>query len=52
MAMTTDIPVDELRSRFRGALVTPGDGGYEAAAAVWNGSIRRRPALVAQAGCT
>jgi FAD binding domain-containing protein/berberine-like enzyme len=50
MAISTRIPVDELRSRFRGALITPDDDGYEAAAAVWNGSIRRRPALVAR--CT
>lgn len=50
MAITTGIPVDELRSRFRGALITPDDGGYEAAASVWNGSIRRSPALVAR--CT
>jgi FAD/FMN-containing dehydrogenase len=50
MAVTTGIPVDELRSRFRGALITPDDDSYEAAAAVWNGSIRRRPALVAR--CT
>lgn len=50
MAITTGIPVNELRSRFRGALITPDDDRYEAAAAVWNGSIRRRPALVAR--CT
>jgi FAD binding domain/Berberine and berberine like len=50
MAISTRVPVDELRSRFRGALITPDDDGYEAAAAVWNGSIRRRPALVAR--CT
>ena len=50
MAITTGIPVDELRSRFRGALITPDDGGYEAVASVWNGSIRRSPALVAR--CT
>ena len=50
MAITTGIPVNELRSRFRGCLITPEDDRYEAAAAVWNGSIRRRPALVAR--CT
>jgi len=50
MATTTAIPVGELRSRFRGALITPDDDGYRGAAAVWNGSIRRRPALVAR--CT
>jgi FAD/FMN-containing dehydrogenase len=50
MAISTGIPVDELRPRFRGPLLTPADDGYEAASAVWNGSIRRRPALVAR--CT
>ena len=50
MAVTTPIAVDELRPRFRGPLITPEDPTYEAAAAVWNGSIRRRPALVAR--CT
>ncbi len=50
MAITTAIQVSELRSRFRGALITPDDDGYRGAAAVWNGSIRRRPALVAR--CT
>ncbi len=50
MAITTDVKVDELRGRFRGPLISMGDDGYEAAAAVWNASIRRRPALVAR--CT
>ncbi len=50
MATSTSIPIDQLRSRFRGPIITPSDAGYEAAAAVWNGSIRRRPALIAQ--CT
>jgi FAD binding domain/Berberine and berberine like len=50
MATTTAIPVDELRSRFRGPIITPQDDGYDAAASVWNASVRRRPALVAR--CT
>src|SRR5262249_58508150 len=41
---------DQLRSRFRGAIITPQDDSYEAAASVWNGSIRRRPAVIAR--CT
>lgn len=44
------VPVDELRSQFRGRLITPGDPDYPVAAAVWNGSIRRHPAIVAR--CT
>ncbi|HKF18885.1 MAG TPA: FAD-binding protein, partial [Candidatus Dormibacteraeota bacterium] len=50
MTITADIPVDQLRSRFRGAIITPQDDSYEAAAPVWNGSIRRRPAVIAR--CT
>ena len=50
MAITTGLPIDELRERFRGPVIARGDEGYDAAAAVWNGSIRRRPAIVAR--CT
>jgi FAD/FMN-containing dehydrogenase len=50
MAITTGVPMGELRPRFRGALLAPADDGYDEAAAVWNGSVRRRPALVAR--CT
>ncbi len=41
---------DELaafRRRFSGALVRPGENGYDAARAVWNGMIDRRPAFIA-----
>ena len=38
-----------LRSRFRGALLRPGEEGYEEARRVWNGAIDRRPALIARA---
>jgi FAD/FMN-containing dehydrogenase len=34
----------------RGAVLRPGDGGYEEARSLWNGLIDRRPALVVQ--CT
>ena len=37
-----------LRSRFRGALLRPGEEGYEEARPVWNGAIDRRPALIAR----
>jgi FAD/FMN-containing dehydrogenase len=50
MAIITGVPIDELRAHFRGPLITPLDSGYEAAASVWNGSIRRTPAVVAR--CT
>ncbi len=40
---------DALRESFRGELIRPGDAGYDAARAIWNGSIDRRPAVVARA---
>jgi FAD/FMN-containing dehydrogenase len=36
------------RAGFEGELLLPSDAGYEAARRVWNGSIDRRPALVAR----
>jgi FAD binding domain/Berberine and berberine like len=36
----------ELASRLRGQVVYPGDGGYDAARAVFNGMIDRRPLAV------
>ncbi|MFJ8018107.1 FAD-binding oxidoreductase [Streptomyces sp. NPDC096339] len=41
---------DELSKAFRGPLVRPGDDGYEEDRRVWNGSVDRRPALIAH--CT
>jgi FAD/FMN-containing dehydrogenase len=38
----------ELRASFRGALLTPGEEGFEEARRVWNGAIDRRPALIAR----
>jgi FAD/FMN-containing dehydrogenase len=38
----------ELRGRFRGALLRPGEEGYDEARRVWNGAIDRRPALIAR----
>ena len=39
--------VQELVSRIRGALLRPGDAGYEQALRVYNGMIEKRPALIA-----
>src|SRR6266511_5863678 len=39
---------DELRGRFRGALLRPGEEGYDEARRVWNGAIDRRPTLIAR----
>jgi FAD/FMN-containing dehydrogenase len=38
----------ELRAHFRGALLEPGEEGYDDARRVWNGLIDRRPALIAR----
>ncbi|MEV4558020.1 FAD-binding oxidoreductase [Kitasatospora sp. NPDC049285] len=39
-----------LAEGFRGEIVVPGDAGYDAARAVWNGAVDRRPEVVAR--CT
>jgi FAD/FMN-containing dehydrogenase len=45
--MITETELD-LRTRFRGALLRPGEEGYDEARRVWNGAIDRRPALIAR----
>jgi FAD/FMN-containing dehydrogenase len=52
---TNDIKLDEtavreLAAAFRGPIVRPGDPTYEEHRRIWNGSIDRRPALIAR--CT
>ena len=42
--------IEELRASLRGPLLRPGDAGYDATRAIWNGMIDRRPALVVRAG--
>lgn len=44
----SEIGVKDLRTNFRGDLILPGDGAYEAARRVYNGMIDRRPGLVAR----
>jgi len=44
------VDLQSLRAGLRGALLQPGDPGYDAARHVWNGSIDRKPALIAR--CT
>lgn len=45
---TTGAPdVDDFRRRLRGQLVLPGSAGYEDARKVWNGTIDKRPAMIA-----
>lgn len=40
--------VEQLRSRFGGEIIQPGDGAYESARRVYNGMIDKRPALIAR----
>ena len=42
--------IAELRNSFKGALLRPGEEGYDQARAVWNGMIDKCPALIAR--CT
>jgi hypothetical protein len=42
------LDVGQLRTRFRGALLRPGEEGYDEARRVWNGAIDRRPAVIAR----
>src|SRR4030095_11219235 len=47
---TTTKDFEPLRGDLRGPVILPGDPGYDAARAIWNGAIDRRPACVAR--CT
>jgi len=44
------VDLQTLRAGLRGALLQPGDAGYDAARQVWNGAIDRKPGLIAR--CT
>jgi FAD/FMN-containing dehydrogenase len=46
--LTGPMEIGALRARFRGALLRPGEEGYDEARRVWNGAIDRRPALIAR----
>ena len=50
LAASGAIDIADLRKSFDGNVVEPADAGYDDARAVWNGSIDRRPAVIA--GCT
>ncbi|MDF4248950.1 FAD-binding oxidoreductase [Streptomyces sp. WMMB303] len=44
--------VAAFRAAFRGELVWPGDADYDEARRIWNGTIDRRPALIARCSGT
>ena len=46
--MAGDPSMEVLRPQLRGALLSPGDDGYDAARKVWNGMVDKRPAMIAQ----
>ena len=45
---TPTIDVERLREDVRGPVLLPADPGYDAARAIWNGAIDRRPACIAR----
>jgi FAD/FMN-containing dehydrogenase len=47
-----DTHVERFRTQLTGALLRPGDEGYNAARTVWNGMIDKHPALIARCSAT
>jgi FAD/FMN-containing dehydrogenase len=43
-----DAMVNDLRESFRGEVISPADAGYGEHRKIWNGSIDRRPGLIAR----
>ena len=43
-----DGDIQQLRTSFRGRLISPDDPQFDDARRIWNGTIDRRPALIAQ----
>jgi FAD/FMN-containing dehydrogenase len=46
--MISPSAIEEFKASLRGALLRPGEAGYDEARKVWNGSIDKHPALIAR----
>jgi FAD binding domain/Berberine and berberine like len=46
-SVLADSAIQEFKTSLQGALLRPGDAGYDDARKIWNGMIDRRPALIA-----
>jgi len=46
--MISPSAIEKFKASLRGALLRPGEAGYDEARKVWNGSIDKRPALIAR----
>lgn len=50
--VVNEAAIQTFRSQLRGALLRPGDAGYDDARALWNGMIDKHPALIARCAGT
>lgn len=48
MASVTKEDIEQWKSGLRGALLQPGDAGYDEARKIWNGMVDCRPAVIAR----
>src|SRR5262249_26505369 len=52
VSTVSDRKFDELKARFEGEILLPGDGGYDSARQIWNAMIDKRPAVIARCATT
>ncbi len=50
--MTSDIPIKQLRSTFKGQIIAPDDDEYDKARTVFYGGVDRRPAVIVRVADT
>ena len=46
--MSVEKAIEQLKSHFRGTIISPSDAGYEEARKVYNGMIDKRPGAIAR----